>query len=46
MTFADLYSKAQPLDPDLAEEVPMFDLEATAPEAAPQESPSEPDRSD
>lgn len=44
MTFNDLYSTAQPLDPELAEEVPMF--EVTDLEAAPQESPSEPGRSD
>jgi hypothetical protein len=44
MTFNDLYSTAQPLDPELAEEVSMFEI--TDQEAVLQGNPSEPDRTD
>jgi hypothetical protein len=44
MTFNDLYSTAQPLDPELAEEIPMFEI--TDQEAVLRENPSELDRTD
>ena len=38
--FQDLYSKAKPIDPELGEEIPMFELGSTDPEEALPENPS------